>query len=62
MGRFLRGIHHWASAALIILAVLTIARMFFGGEFEAQFGAVKQGGRNFIQVAKIVFQIGVSRD
>jgi len=31
MGRFLRGIHHWASAALILLAIFTIARMTSSG-------------------------------
>jgi hypothetical protein len=36
--------------------------MFFGGEFDVQFGGVKQGGRNFIQVAKVTFQIGVSKN
>lgn len=36
--------------------------MFFGGTYEVTFGAVKQGGRNFIQVAKVTFEIGVSKD
>ena len=35
--------------------------MFFGGEYEVSFGPVKQGGKNFIQVAKVTFEIGVSR-
>jgi hypothetical protein len=35
--------------------------MFYGGEYQAAFGAVKHGGRNFMQVAKITFEIGVSR-
>ena len=35
--------------------------MFFGGTYEVAFGPVKKGGRNFIQVAKVTFQIGVSR-
>ena len=34
--------------------------MFYGGEYEVAFGAVKQGGKNFIQVAKVTFEIGVS--
>jgi hypothetical protein len=36
--------------------------MFFGGEYEVAFGPVKQGGRNYIQTAKITFEIGVSRN
>jgi hypothetical protein len=35
--------------------------MFYGGGYEVSFGAVKSGGRNFIQVAKVTFEIGVSR-
>jgi hypothetical protein len=35
--------------------------MFYGGGYEASFGAVKQGGKNFIQVAKVTFEIGVSK-
>jgi hypothetical protein len=35
--------------------------MFYYGEYQAVFGAVKHGGRNFQQVAKITFEIGVSR-
>ena len=34
--------------------------MFYGGEYEVSYGAVKRGGRNFIQAAKITFEIGVS--
>ena len=34
--------------------------MFYAGGYEASFGAVKQGGKNFIQVAKVTFEIGVS--
>ena len=30
------------------------------GGYEASFGAVKQGGKNFIQAAKVTFEIGVS--
>jgi hypothetical protein len=50
------------------MAMLTTARgdwgdgMFFGGTYEVTFGGVKQGGRNFIQVAKVTFDIGVSKD
>jgi len=36
--------------------------MFFGGTYEVAFGPVKQGGKNFIQVAKVTFEIGVSRN
>jgi len=35
---------------------------FYGGGYKVAFGAVKQGGRNFIQVAKITFEIGVSKN
>ena len=35
--------------------------MFYCGEYQAVFGAVKHGGKNFQQVAKITFEIGVSR-
>jgi len=34
--------------------------MFYAGGYEASFGPVKQGGKNFIQVAKVTFEIGVS--
>ena len=36
--------------------------MFYGGQYEVSYGAVKQGGKNFTQVAKVTFEIGVSRD
>jgi hypothetical protein len=35
--------------------------MYYTGGYEVALGAVKHGGRNFIQSAKITFQIGVSR-
>jgi hypothetical protein len=35
--------------------------MFYGGAYEVSFGPVKKGGKNFIQVAKVTFEIGVSR-
>jgi len=35
--------------------------MFYCGEYQVAFGPVKHGGRNFQQVAKITFEIGVSR-
>jgi hypothetical protein len=34
--------------------------LFYGGGFTVVFGPVKQGGKNFIQTAKITFEIGVS--
>jgi hypothetical protein len=36
--------------------------MFYGGGYEVALGPVKHGGKNFIQAAKITFQIGVSRN
>ena len=36
--------------------------MYYAGGYEVVLGAVKQGGKNFIQAAKITFQIGVSRN
>jgi hypothetical protein len=36
--------------------------MWYAGGYEVAFGAVKQGGKNFIQVAKVTFQIGVNRN
>lgn len=35
--------------------------MFYSGQYQVGFGAVKHGGKNFQQVAKITFDIGVSR-
>jgi hypothetical protein len=35
--------------------------MFFTGAYAVALGAVKHGGKNFIQTAKITFPIGVSR-
>lgn len=35
---------------------------YYSGGYKVAFGAVKQGGRNFIQVAKITFEIGVSKN
>jgi hypothetical protein len=35
--------------------------MFYGGGYQVVFGPVKQGGKNFMQVAKITFEIGVSK-
>ena len=35
--------------------------MLYNGEYEVSFGAAKHGGKNFIQVAKVAFEIQVSR-
>jgi hypothetical protein len=35
--------------------------LFYCGQYQVLFGPVKHGGRNFQQVAKITFEIGVSR-
>jgi hypothetical protein len=34
--------------------------LFYGGGYQVAFGPVKHGGKNFIQTAKITFEIGVS--
>jgi hypothetical protein len=34
--------------------------MYYAGGYEVAFGPVKHGGKNFIQTAKITFEIGVS--
>jgi len=34
--------------------------MFYAGGYQVAFGAVKHGGKNYIQVAKVTFEIGVS--
>jgi hypothetical protein len=58
------GLENYADA---IMQVLNANRgdwgngMFYCGEYQAVFGAVKHGGKNFMQVAKITFEIGVSR-
>jgi hypothetical protein len=36
--------------------------MFYSGGYEVSFGAVKRGGRNFTQAAKVTFEVGVSRN
>ena len=36
--------------------------MFYGGKYEVSFGPAKHGGKNFIQTAKVTFEIGVSKD
>lgn len=34
--------------------------MFYSGGYQVTFAAVKRGGRNFIQAAKVTFEIGAS--
>ena len=34
--------------------------MYYSGGYQVAFSAVKQGGQNYIQVAKVTFEIGVS--
>jgi hypothetical protein len=36
--------------------------MFYTGGYEVSFGAVKHGGKNFLQIAKVVFEIEISTD
>jgi len=35
--------------------------MYFSGAYQVSFGAVKKGGKNFTQAAKITLEVGVSR-
>ena len=35
--------------------------MFYGGKYEVTYGPIKKGGKNYLQVAKVTFEIGVSR-
>lgn len=36
--------------------------MFYGGGYEVTFGALKHGGKNFIQTAKVRFDVNISSD
>lgn len=36
--------------------------MYFGGAYEVTYGPVKPGGKNFIQVTKVCFDVEVSSD
>ena len=36
--------------------------MYYAGGYEVSFGRVSRGGKNFTQVAKVTFEIGVSRN
>jgi hypothetical protein len=35
--------------------------MFFAGGYEVTYGPVKHGGRNFIQIAKVSFEVDISQ-
>jgi hypothetical protein len=34
--------------------------LFYGGGYEAAFGPVKRGGKNYVQTAKITIEVDVS--
>ena len=34
VGKFIRGLHHWSSAALIVLALFTVIRLFFTADYR----------------------------
>lgn len=36
--------------------------IFFGGEYQISFAAVKHGGKNFVQTAKVTFTLDISRN
>ena len=36
--------------------------MFYAGGYQVSYGPIKQGGRNFIQTAKMTFEVDVSRN
>jgi hypothetical protein len=36
--------------------------MYYAGAYEVAFGRVARGGKNFTQVAKVTFEIGVNRN
>jgi hypothetical protein len=36
--------------------------MYYAGGYEVSFGRVARGGKNYTQVAKVTFEIGVSRN
>jgi hypothetical protein len=36
--------------------------MFYAGGYEVAYGPVKQGGKNFLQITKIAFDVDVSAD
>lgn len=49
-----------------VAGILTASRgdwgdgMFYSGGYQVAFAAIKHGGRNFIQAAKVTFEIGAS--
>jgi hypothetical protein len=57
---------HLETYADAVMGVLDVSSgdwgggMYYGGGYQVAFGPVKQGGKNFIQTAKITFEIGVS--
>ena len=36
--------------------------MYYGGKYEVAFGALKHGGKNFLQAAKVRFDVNISSD
>jgi hypothetical protein len=34
--------------------------MFYAGQYEVRFEALQQGGRNFLQIAKVIFEVDLS--
>jgi hypothetical protein len=36
--------------------------MFYGGGYEIAYGPVKHGGKNYIQITKVLFEVDVSAD
>ena len=36
--------------------------MFYTGGYEVQFGAMKKGGKHFIQIAKVQFELNISSE
>lgn len=34
---------------------------FYAGGYEVVYGAIKQGGRNFLQIAKVSFEVDISK-
>ena len=60
-----------AQASLLVDAVTTTldqnrgdwgAGVFYGGKYEIGFAGIKQGGKNFIQMIKVTFDLDVSRN
>ena len=60
-----------AMASVMIDAVTEVLRqnrgdlgdgVFYGGAYEISYGAVKHGGKNFLQAAKISLELEISRN